>query len=130
MILGNQSVGPGNATLLGGGLSPSIENLQTFAQGLGWRMLNYSPSNAELVSLVQRKPVWIAASGANFNHAVVLSAVYSDGDSSGDGTMFRVHDPWPPGRGNVYGTFANPINIMAANGVTPMPTNNFFTLVP
>ena len=130
-ILGNQSVGPGAAGLgASGGLLPSIDNLQTFASGLGWTMLNFSPTVSEMVSRLQQKPLWIAAQGAHFAHAVVFSGVYSDGDSSGDGTMFRVHDPWPPGHGNIYGTFANPVTIMAADGVTKVPTRNFFVLVP
>lgn len=50
-ILANQSVGSGAAGLgTNGGLLPSIENLQTFASGLGWTMLNFSPSVSELVS--------------------------------------------------------------------------------
>ena len=130
-IFGNQSVGPGAAGLAtNGGLLPSIENLQIFANGLGWTMLNFSPSVSELVSQVQRKPLWIAAQGAHFAHAVVLSGVYSDGDSSGDGTMFRIHDPWPVNVGNIYGSFANPLMIMSADGVTQVPTTNFFVLIP
>lgn len=130
-IFGNMSVGPGAASLgTNGGLLPSIENLQTFANGLGWTLLNFSPGVGELVAQVQAKPLWIAAQGTHFAHAVVFSAVYSDGDSSGDGTMFRVHDPWPVNVGNIYGTFADPICIMAADGVTLVPTVNFFVLVP
>ena len=53
--------------------------------------------------------VWIHGGGTGWSHAVILSGVFSDGDSSGDGTMFRLHDPWPLNVGKIYGSFANPI---------------------
>lgn len=96
-------------------------------------MLNFSPSVGELVTQVERKPLWIAAHGAHFAHAVVMSRVYTAGDSSGDGTMFRIPDPWPVNIGNIDGTFSNcsnPLIIMAADGVTPVPSTNFFVLIP
>jgi hypothetical protein len=131
MILGNQSVGPGGATIVvGGGLSGTMENLQAFARSLGWQMLNHSPGVQEMVNLVRRTSVWIKAGGSNWAHAVVLSGVYSDGDSSGDGTIFRIHDPWPPGRGRIYGSFANPIMMFGVDGVTRVPASLDFVLVP
>lgn len=129
-ILGNQSVGPGQATIAsGGGLEPSIDNLEVFANGLGWRKLNHSPGVQELVGLLRHKPLWIAAFGAHFKHAVVFSGVYSDGDPSGEGTMFRIHDPWPVGFGRIYGTFADPVSLLDNHG-NPLPTDNFLVLVP
>jgi hypothetical protein len=128
-ILGNQSVGPGRATLeAGGGMTPSIDNLATFASGLGWRMLNHSPGLQELVGLCQQKPLWIAGAGANFAHAVVFSGVYSDGID--EGTMFRINDPWPVGQGRVYGTFCNPVTILGNDNVTRLTLFYFYVLVP
>ena len=40
--------------------------------------------------------------GHGFAHAVVFNGVYSDGTGNGDGTVFCVYDPWPPGRGTIY----------------------------
>ncbi len=128
-ILGNQSVGPGRASLEGdGGMTPSIDNLQTFARGLGWRMLNHSPGVQELVSLCRQKPLWIAGEGAHFKHAVVFSGVYSDGTD--DGTVFRIHDPWQVGRGRVYGTFCNPVTYLADDNVGRLTLFFFYVLVP
>ncbi len=131
MILGNQSVAPGSATLgPGGGLSGTMADHEAFARGLGWRMLNHSPGVQEMVDLVRRTPVWIRAGGANWAHAVVLSAVYSDGDPRGDGTMFRIHDPWPIGTGRIYGSFSDPIMMFDASGVNRVPASLDYTLVP
>src|SRR5947207_1595075 len=59
MILGNMSVGPGQAAIPGGGLDPSPANVALFASGLGWRM-HYPQSwtVAGLAGLLQRKPAW------------------------------------------------------------------------
>ena len=112
MILGNtMSVGRGRASLsLTGGLRTDHDNLDTFARGLGWRMLDRSPSLHELVALLLRTPIWAGTvRSGDRRHAVVLSGVYSDGDPSGQGTMVRIHDPWPPRRGSIYGAFVNSI---------------------
>lgn len=131
MILGNQSVGPGDAALgVGGGLHNTVENHRAFARSLGWRALDHTPSVPEMVSLVQRTPVWIAGGGAHWSHAVVLSGVYSDADPSGAGTVFRIHDPWPPGVGRIYGSFADPITMFDSAGVTRVPASLTSTLVP
>jgi hypothetical protein len=131
MILGNQSVGPGNATLAaGGGMTPTVENYEVFARSLGWPLMNHSPGVQEMANIVQRTPVWIAGEGSHFKHAVVLSGVYSDGNAIGDGTMFRIHDPWPVGRGRIYGSFANPITLLDNNNRTRLPVNLQFVLVP
>lgn len=109
MMEGNRSVGPGAATLTAsGGLATSITNVETFVRGQGWRLINNmtSPPALTVVRAVANGPVWVAFQGNGFEHAVVLSAVYSDGDEDGTGTVFRVHDPWPPNSrgGTVYGT--------------------------
>jgi hypothetical protein len=128
-ILANQSVGPGRAALeTDGGMTPSIDNLEIFARGLGWPMLNHSPGVQELVSLCQQKPLWIAGAGAHFKHAVVFSGVYSDGTD--DGTMLRIHDPWPVGRGRIYGTFCNPVTYLADDNVGRLTLFYFYVLVP
>jgi hypothetical protein len=111
MILGNnQSIGSGSAALRpSGGLDDSFGNIEEFARNLGWRMPNHTPTVVELVSLLMRTPLWMAVQHANGGHVVVLSGVYSDGDPSGQGTMVRIHDPWPVGRGAIYGSFVSPI---------------------
>lgn len=111
MILGtNMSVGQGAAaTGPQGGLSPSIENVTTFGQGLGWRMPNATPTVPALVAMLMRTPLWLGVQHSSGRHAVVLSGVYSDGETSGGGTMVRIHDPWPQGRGAVYGSFLDPL---------------------
>ncbi len=131
MILGNQSVGPGSGRLgPGGGLAGTVEDHQAFASSLGWDMLNHSPSVTELAGIVRRTPVWIRAGGSNWAHAVVLSGVYSDGDDRGDGTMFRIHDPWPVGSGKLYGSFSNPLTMFDASGTSRVPASLDFVLVP
>lgn len=131
IILGNQSVGPGGA-FLGptGGLQGDLNNAELFARGLGWRMLNHSPNVQELVGLVSRTPVWIRGAGSNWAHAVVLSGVYSDGGSNGEGTMFRIHDPWPVNAGAIYGSFANPLKMKNANGTAMVECSLEQVLVP
>jgi hypothetical protein len=131
MILGNQSAGVGNAYPgKKGGLPPVGDNYIEFARSYGWDALNYSPSVAELVDIVSRTPVWVGLAGLNLAHAVVLSGVYSDGDERGDGTLFRIHDPGPIGRGRIYGSFANPITLYDASGITRVQTQLHQVIVP
>lgn len=111
MIVGNMSVGPGGAQLgPGGGMLPGPENIERFAQGLGWRM--YHPQTwtvGGLAGLMRRRPVWAVGGGSSpagdWLHAIVLSALWSDGAEDASGTMIRIHDPWPPNVGSVYGRF-------------------------
>lgn len=105
MMTGNNaSFGPGSASLLGGGLEPSLNNVETFARGMGWRVFTNmsAPPPSQLIGALQRSPIWVVYQGQNFAHAVIFNAVYSDGDESGDGTVFSVYDPWPVGRGTIY----------------------------
>jgi hypothetical protein len=65
---------------------------------------------AGLAELLRRKPVWAVGGGLNkgsitFLHAIVLSALWSDGAADASGTLLRIHDPWPPNIGAVYGRF-------------------------
>jgi hypothetical protein len=108
MVAGNMCVGPGRAAIPGGGLDPSPQNVEIFAKGLGWQM--YYPQTwrvSSLGSLLRRGPAWAVGGGSspagNWLHAIVLSGFWSDGDEDGSGTMIRIHDPWPPGVGAVYG---------------------------
>lgn len=130
MILGtNMSVGQGAAnTGSAGGLSPSIENVTTFGQGLGWSMPNYTPNVPALVAMLMRGPLWLGVRHSTGRHAVVLSGVYSDGDASGVGTMVRIHDPWPRGQGAVYGSFLQPL--VLRNGQSRYVASLELLLVP
>ena len=111
MIVGNMSVGPGSATLApGGGMVPDADNIRRFGEGLGWRM--HYPQTwtvGGLGSLLRGKPVWAVGGGSSptgdWLHAIVLSALWSDGAPDASGTMLRIHDPWPPNVGKVYGRF-------------------------
>jgi peptidoglycan hydrolase-like protein with peptidoglycan-binding domain len=130
MLAPGLSVGPGGALLRGGGLIPGPDNMQLFATAMGWRLVNHTPGLTELVELVMAKPVWIVGSGTNWAHAVVLSGVYSDLDNRGNGTMFRIHDPWPVSVGAIYGSFANPISIRGATGTATVPASLDGVIVP
>ena len=131
IILGNRSVGQGEAALApNGGLAPSMDNVRAFGRSLGWTMPNCSPTPTALAEIVCRTPVWIAAGGNNWGHAVALTGVYSDEDNRGDGIMFRIHDPWPPGRGRIYGAFSNPLTMFDASGVNRVEANLMFILLP
>ena len=103
MILGNVSVGQGLAhTGPTGGLSQDIDNIDTFLRGLGWSLINNqtAPPASTLIAGLARGPLWLAFEGGSFKHAVVASAIYSD--RSDDGTVIRIHDPWPRPSGTLY----------------------------
>ncbi|MGC4049432.1 MAG: peptidoglycan-binding protein [Paludibaculum sp.] len=107
MIVGNMSIGPGRATLTAsGGLEPSASNIEQFGRGLGWRM--HYPQTwtvAGLAGLLRNRPVWAVGGGVGWLHAIVISGMWSDGAGDASGTMIRIHDPWPPNVGSVYGRF-------------------------
>lgn len=110
-----------------GGLEGSIEHHRAFAESLGWDMPMRSPGVSELIALITRGPLWIRASGEDWAHAVVLSGVFGDGTA--DATMVRIHDPWPPRQGHVYGAFLDDLYIIAADGgISPM--NLDYVLIP
>jgi hypothetical protein len=106
MMLGsNMSVGSGSAqTGTAGDLSMPIDNIETFLGGLGWRLINNmsAPPVDTFASGLSRGPLWVGFEGGHFRHAVVISAIWSD--NTDDGTVMRVHDPWPVGSGTIYGT--------------------------
>ena len=103
------SVGTGRARLARNGtLRAGLENVETFVHGMGWHLVNHSsaPAAPVLMNAVRRGPLWVAFVGTHFGHAVVFSGMLTDNASDGTGTVFIVHDPWPPGRGagSRYGT--------------------------
>src|SRR5262249_46194190 len=105
----NASYGPGNATNTSdGALDMGIDNIETFVNGLGWRLINNTsqPAISELIAAVKRGPVWVAFQGVAHAHAVVVSGVVHGSVQNDTDTVFRVHDPWPPNarRTSVYGT--------------------------
>lgn len=108
IILGNRSVGSGPAqTGADGGLGSSLGNVETFLDGLGWRMVNNrtSPSASSLIGALQRGPLWATFVGTeNFGHAVVISGYYSNLAGDDDSTVFDIQDPWPPRHGAAYPT--------------------------
>jgi hypothetical protein len=89
-----------------GGLDMAITNIETFLSSLGWRMVNNQtmPSLATVIAAVRSAPLWVAYRGDGFAHAVVYTGVYTRGSGDEDTTVFRIHDPWPPRRGSIYGT--------------------------
>lgn len=110
MVDGSQrSIGAGNAALgANGGMTPSFGNIELFARSMGWRMYGMTSWSIEgLANLMRRVPLWsVGGGGAGGNrwlHATVLSGMWSDGQH--DGTLIRIHDPWPPGVGRIWGSF-------------------------
>lgn len=109
----NQSVGPGNRVTTSGGDLPSeigldtdFNNVEGFVRDNGWHLVNRqsAPQSSVLIGALTRSPLWIGFQLNHVEHAVVFSGVYSHRDQSEDGTVFIVHDPWPPGQGSIYGT--------------------------
>lgn len=99
------SHGSGNAgTGTSGALAPTLANVQTFVQGLGWRMrTNQSaPSANAIAQAMARGPVWVGFVSTSFKHVVVFSKILTDGTD--EGTAIEVMDPWPVGSGTQYST--------------------------
>ena len=107
MVLHAPMPGAGGATIdPGGGLDMAISNIETFLASLGWHMVNNQsmPSLPTVIAAVRRAPLWVAYRGNGFAHAVVYTGVYTSGSGDEDTTVFRIHDPWPPHHGSIYGT--------------------------
>lgn len=112
MILGNrQMVGPGNAIVNPtGDLRAGPNNVSQFANTYGMRLLS-SMANIgvdQILNWLRRGPLMVIGAssdgaGGLMAHASVISAIYSDQEADGKGTVLRIHDPWPPNRGEVYG---------------------------
>lgn len=115
----NRSAGAGGAALAtNGGLRPDDANVAAFAAAYNKRILSshQSISVAGLIEILRRGPALICGwgpdivrgdgtRGPSFGHASVLSGVWSTGDADGRTTVFRVHDPWPPNRGEIWYDF-------------------------
>ena len=110
MVMGiDASIGPGLATLSTTtmGLDDHAANVITFANVVGGRAVNAPTTALGLVRYITRRPAWFAGYarlGAHreTGHAVVISGLWSDGTEQG--TLIRIHDPWPPGHGAIYAT--------------------------
>lgn len=109
MLFGDMSVGPGSAaTSSSGGLGSSPTNVQAFADSHGLRMHHPQSWSVQGLSMILRRgPIWVGGinpvAGKPAGHALVVGALWSDGAPGGDGTMIKIYDPWPPGRGEIRG---------------------------
>lgn len=71
-----------------------------------WRLeYGQTPMPKALVGYIHNGAFWFAGnlpfpSGPSY-HAVVVGAIWGDGDS--ETTMLLIYDPWPPGKGEIYG---------------------------
>ena len=131
MIFGDRSVGQGQAVLTGPAsrtgvnqgtiphfIAADAPNLQTFLTGAGLRY--QAPRQwtiAELVGMLRRGPVWAAGNWQTATqaggHAVTITAVWADQAMGNGGTTFRVHDPWPPRVGAIYGARYDTVGFQA-----------------
>lgn len=111
MLFGNMSVGPGNASLsTSGGLNSGYANVASFAASHNLQMHPPRTWTVQgLAALLRRGPLWVGGvqpvgrGGTNGGHAVVIGAMWSNGDPRT--TMLMIHDPWPPRVGSTYGAF-------------------------
>jgi len=87
---------------------------QALARELHWRVLSYSPSLQELISIMQRTPIYVSGilTTTRSSHAVTFGGLYSDGEA--DGTLIKVYNPSPVGTGLIhplwYTQMASPIS--------------------
>ncbi|MDE2435497.1 MAG: hypothetical protein KGM49_04460, partial [Sphingomonadales bacterium] len=84
------------------------ENIQTFLTE--HHLTFHAPRRwtvSELADMIRHGPLWVAGNwssgGTHGGHVVVVSALWSSGDMAMGGSALRIHDPWPPGRGAIYG---------------------------
>ncbi len=124
----NRSVGPGSAQLGStGGLVTTQANVQTFAQEHHLRVLSQMSSYGveQLIGWLRGGPLIAIGAGHTgtnrWAHACVLSAIYSDQNADGSGTVIRIHDPEPVGVGSVYG-----VPFMGATQAVPMARYDLF----
>ena len=79
---------------------------RTFSEQFSWGLeYGMTPLPIALVRFLHAGPFWFAGnlpfpSGPSY-HAVVVGAIWGDGDS--DRTMVLIYDPWPVNAGEVYG---------------------------
>ena len=106
MVLGPQasmSFDPGVAPA---GVQPDDHWARSFADVFSWHLeYGMSPMPGALAGYLGTGPFWFAGNlpfpGGNSYHAVVVAAMWGAGVS--DQTMLLIYDPWPVGRGEVYG---------------------------
>jgi hypothetical protein len=127
MILGGpMSVTSGRAAFeKRGALKPDLSNMKDFADSLGWRAVMPTTNAVLFAEMMRRRPVWVAGQGQAGNghiygHAIVVSALWGDGDPSGTTTLMRINDPWPPGRGQIYDAY------FFSNAGTRLPSGIWF----
>lgn len=117
MVMGvEMSVSPGSANLIlpeertdpnWGQLESSNANLIAFAEHIGCRAMESGVNVARLAQFLARRPVWVAGRwndghGHTGGHVVSISGLWGDGTN--DGSVIRVHDPWPVNEGAIYAT--------------------------
>jgi hypothetical protein len=79
---------------------------RSFAQQFSWKLeYGMTPMPAAIAIFLQRGAFWFAGDlpfpGGNNYHAVVVGAIWGDGDP--DRTMLLFYDPWPVHQGEIYG---------------------------
>jgi hypothetical protein len=101
------SIGTGGAALApGGGLLTTRQNFEIFGRSIGYRVVQPPATAYDFVNWLRGGPAILTGHFANGSkHAVVISAVWSDGNPAGGGTILRVVDPWPSGRPTVASTY-------------------------
>jgi hypothetical protein len=114
MLVGNMSVGPGGASVgPTGGLGSAYANVEAFAKAHRFTMhppMTWSVNG--FADIARRGPLWVAGTqplgspaGPQSGHAVVVGAMWGNGNGDGRGTMLLIYDPWPPNAGSIYGVF-------------------------
>ena len=117
MVMGvEMSVSPGDANLdlpvdrndlRWGQLRADNHNIIVFAEHIGCRAMEAGVNVARLAQFLARRPVWVAGRwndghGHGGGHVVTISGLWGDGTN--EGSVIRVHDPWPVNEGSIYGT--------------------------
>lgn len=111
MVMGVEaSIGPGMASLQHdaeghvGGLSSTAANVTAFADVVGGRAVDAPEAAGGLIAPLSRGPLWFAGDARVGHrwagHVVVISGLWTNGTPAG--TLIRIHDPWPVGRGAIY----------------------------
>jgi hypothetical protein len=100
-----QSLLPATAVeALGGGLDPSLSNIEAFGRELGFRMLPMVPMSVDdLIPHLRIAPLMFGGTWSDGSrHMVVISGFYATADR--ETRMIRVHDPLPEGAGSIVMT--------------------------
>ncbi|BCW87191.1 hypothetical protein sos41_03180 [Alphaproteobacteria bacterium SO-S41] len=113
MVMGvEMSVSPGSANLIlpdnpndpvWGQLGADNANIIAFAEHINGRAVVVPATVERIATYLRIRPIWIAGHWAQGGgHVVVISALWGDGTN--EGSVIRIHDPWPVNEGNIYGT--------------------------